>query len=112
MIEQSGDRTGNIDPMRPRGRRTSQPRSLQRKNQWTGLIETDLQEDAEAPEGACGAGAEAVLGTELSTSWTREGNEILKDTLGMIKQLSELKTAQVDVGFAPGDLVEIRVTRS
>lgn len=50
------------------------------------MIETEHPEAVGAPEGACGAEAEALAGpgTELSTRLTREGNEILKDTVGMI----------------------------
>ena len=54
-------------------------------DQLTGLIETDHCEDVEAQEGACEAEAEVVLGTELLTVLTREGNENLRDTVGMIK---------------------------
>lgn len=39
----------------------------------------------EAQEGACEAEAEVALGTELLTVLTREGNENLRDTVGMIK---------------------------
>lgn len=39
----------------------------------------------DAQEGACEAEAEVVLGTELLTVLTREGNENLRDTVVMIK---------------------------
>ena len=39
----------------------------------------------EDQEGACEAEAEVVLGTELLTVLTREGNENLTDMVGMIK---------------------------
>lgn len=39
----------------------------------------------EAQEGACEPEAEVVLGTELLMVLTREGNENLRDTVGMIK---------------------------
>ena len=39
----------------------------------------------EAQEGACEAEAEVVLGTELLTVLTREGNENLRDTVAVIK---------------------------
>lgn len=61
------------------------PEKFTDENQLTGLIETDHCEDVEAQEGACEAEAEVVLGTELLTVLTREGNENLRDTVGMIK---------------------------
>lgn len=39
----------------------------------------------EAQEEACGAEAEVVLGTELLTVLTREGNGSMRDMVGMIK---------------------------
>lgn len=55
------------------------------QDQLTGLIEKDHWEDVDAQEGACEAEAEVVLGAELLTVLTREGNENLRDTVGMIK---------------------------
>lgn len=40
----------------------------------------------EAHEGACEAEAEVGLGAELLTVLTREGDENLKDMVGMIKR--------------------------
>lgn len=55
------------------------------KNQWTDLIVRGLFVDVEAREEACEAEAGALPETEPLMLLTREENEILKDTVGMIK---------------------------
>lgn len=82
------------------------------KSRLIGLIETERPEAVEAQEGAFEAEAEVGPETELSTLLTQEGSEILKDTVGMIKWHSDLKTARVGVEFAPGGREKTLATQS